>query len=50
MTTPYGLTQRTIYKELLEKAPAKDCKDPKKCARYLAKVLVECIPEVAVEY
>ena len=49
MTTPYGVTRGTIYKQLLETKPAKDCKDPKKCARYLARVLEECIPEVAVE-
>ena len=49
MTTPYGVTRGTIYRELIETKPAKDCKDPKKCARYLAKVLEECIPEVAVE-
>ena len=49
MTTPYGVTRGTIYKQLLEAKPVKDCKDPKKCARYLAKVLEECIPEVAVE-
>ena len=49
MTVPYGVTRRTIYKQLLESAPVKDCKDPKKVARYLAKVLEECIPEVAVE-
>jgi DNA-directed RNA polymerase len=49
MTTPYGVTRETIYKQLLEQEPVKSCKDPKKCARYLAKVLVECIPEVAVQ-
>ena len=49
MTTPYGVTRGTIYKQLLEQEPVKSCKDPKKCARYLAKVLEECIPEVAVE-
>ena len=49
MTTPYGVTRGTIYRELVEEKPAKYCKDPKKCARYLAKVLEECIPEVAVE-
>jgi DNA-directed RNA polymerase len=27
----------------------KSCKDPEKCARYLAKALEECIPDVAVE-
>ena len=49
MTTPYGVTLLTIYKVLLMSEPAKSCKDPKKSAMYLAKVLVECIPEVAVE-
>jgi len=49
MTTPYGVTRGTIYKQLLEQEPVKSSKDPKKCARYLAKVLEECIPEVAVE-
>ena len=49
MTTPYGVTRETIYKQLLEQEFVKSCKDPKKCARYLANVLVECIPEVAVQ-
>jgi DNA-directed RNA polymerase len=49
MTTPYGVTRGTIYRQLLEQEPVKSCKDPKKCARYLARVLEECIPEVAVE-
>jgi DNA-directed RNA polymerase len=48
MTTPYGVTRGTIYKQLLETKPIKDCRDLKKCARHLAKVLEECIPEVAV--
>src|SRR5260370_1238009 len=43
MTTPYGVTRGTIYKELIEAKPAKYCRDSKKCARYLAKVLEECI-------
>jgi DNA-directed RNA polymerase, mitochondrial len=38
MTTPYGVTRGTIYKQLLETKPAKDCNDPKKCALYLARV------------
>src|SRR5205085_2963858 len=42
MTTPYGVTRGTIYKQLMETEPVKSCKDPKKCARYLAKVLEEC--------
>jgi DNA-directed RNA polymerase len=49
MTTPYGVTRGTIQKHLVETKPARDCRDPKKCAWYLAKVLEECIPEVAVE-
>ena len=49
MTIPYGVTRGTIYKQLLESAPVKDCKDPKKAAKYLAKVVEECIREVAVE-
>jgi DNA-directed RNA polymerase len=49
MTTPYGVTRGTIYKQLLDRDALKSCKDPKKCARYLARVLEECIPEVAVE-
>ncbi|HEY2382443.1 MAG TPA: DNA-directed RNA polymerase [Terriglobia bacterium] len=49
MTTPYGVTRGTIYKQLVESQPVSECSDPKKCARYLAKVLEECIPEVAVE-
>jgi len=44
MTTPYGVTRGTICKQLIEAELAKSCKDPKKCARYLAKVLEECIP------
>src|SRR5207237_4960866 len=49
MTTPYGVTRGTIHKQLLETNLIKSCKDPKKCARYLAKILEECITEVAVE-
>src|SRR5437867_8420400 len=49
MTTPYGVTLRTIYKALCEKGAIKALKDSEKCAIYLAKLLVECIPEVAVE-
>jgi DNA-directed RNA polymerase len=49
MTAPYGVTLRTIYRQLLQTNPAKDCRDPEKCARYLAKVIEECIPEVAVQ-
>ena len=49
MTTPYGVTLRTIYKALCEKPAIQALKDSEKCAMYLAKLLAECIPEVAVE-
>ena len=49
MTTPYGVTLRTIFKALCEKDAIKALKDSEKCAMYLAKLLVECIPQVAVE-
>jgi hypothetical protein len=49
MTTPYGVTLRTIFKALCEKEAIRGLKDSEKCATYLAKLLVECIPEVAVE-
>ncbi len=49
MTTPYGVTLHKIYETLLEKDAINTCEEPKKCAMYLAKLLVECIPEVAVE-
>jgi DNA-directed RNA polymerase len=49
MTTPYGVTLRTIYKALCEKPAIQALKDSEKCAMYLSKLLVECIPEVAVE-
>jgi DNA-directed RNA polymerase, mitochondrial len=49
MTTPYGVTRGRIYKELLKRPVIQSCKDPEKCARYLAKVLQEAIPKVAVE-
>jgi DNA-directed RNA polymerase len=49
MTTPYGVTLRAIYQALCEKKTITGLKDPEKCAMYLAKLLVECIPEVAVE-
>jgi DNA-directed RNA polymerase len=48
MTTPYGVTRRTIYEVLLESKPLKGCKDPEKCAQYLARVFEECVREVAV--
>jgi DNA-directed RNA polymerase len=49
MTTPYGVTERTIYKELLKSDVAALLENPKGCCRYLAKVLVETIPQVAVQ-
>jgi DNA-directed RNA polymerase, mitochondrial len=49
MTTPYGVTLHTIQEALSEKDAIKALKDPDRCARYLGKLLVECIPEVAVE-
>ncbi len=49
MTLPYGVTRGTIYTQLLQSGLLKDCEDPKKAAKYLAKVLEECIREVAVE-
>jgi DNA-directed RNA polymerase len=49
MTIPYGVTLRTIYEKLCDKDAIKALKDPEQCAMYLAKLLVECIPEVAVE-
>jgi DNA-directed RNA polymerase len=49
MTTPYGVTLRTIYKALCKKDEIQALQDPEKCAMYLARLLVECIPEVAVE-
>ena len=49
MTLPYGVTRGTIYAQLLDTKVIKSCKDPEKCARYLARILEESIPEVAVE-
>jgi DNA-directed RNA polymerase, mitochondrial len=49
MTTPYGVTLRRIYTELCKKEAIQALKDPEKCAMYLANLLVDCIPEVAVE-
>jgi DNA-directed RNA polymerase, mitochondrial len=49
MTIPYGVTRGTICAQLLKSGLLKDFDDPKTAARYLAKVLEECIPEVAVE-
>jgi DNA-directed RNA polymerase len=49
MTTPYGVTLRTIHQKLCEKDAIRPLKDFEKCAMYLAKLLVECIPDVAIE-
>ena len=50
------LVTRTVYRLVLngreglcEKSAIKALKNPEKCAMVLAKLLVECIPEVAVE-
>jgi DNA-directed RNA polymerase len=48
MTTPYGVTLRTICEALCDKGAIRALKDSDKCAMYLAKLLVQCIPEVAV--
>jgi DNA-directed RNA polymerase len=49
MTVVYGATRGTTYEQLLEMKVIKSCENPKKCARYLARILEESIPEVAVE-
>jgi DNA-directed RNA polymerase len=49
MTLVYGVTTGTIYLQLLKNKVIQSCKDPKNCARYLARLLEESIPEVAVE-
>jgi DNA-directed RNA polymerase, mitochondrial len=49
MTRPYGVKRGTIYKELRKTEAIKSCINPPECARYLAKVLDESIPQVAVE-
>jgi DNA-directed RNA polymerase len=49
MTIPYGVTLRRIYTELCKKGAIQGLKDAEKCAMHLTKLLVECIPEVAVE-
>jgi DNA-directed RNA polymerase len=49
MTSVYGATRGTIYEQLLEMKVIKACEDPKKCARYLATILKESIPDVAIE-
>ena len=49
MTTPSGVTLRTIYQALCEKSAIRGLQDPEKCAMVLANLLVECIPEVAVQ-
>ncbi|HLH30166.1 MAG TPA: DNA-directed RNA polymerase, partial [Terriglobia bacterium] len=49
MTIPYGATLHRIFEELCENDAIKGLKDHEECAMYLTKLLVECIPEVAVE-
>jgi DNA-directed RNA polymerase len=49
MTLVYGAKRGTIYEQLLKMKVIQSCEDPKKCARYLARILEESIPEVAVE-
>ncbi|HEY2385036.1 MAG TPA: DNA-directed RNA polymerase [Terriglobia bacterium] len=49
MTKPYGARRGTIYKKLLQTEAIKSCINPPECARYLAKVLDESIPKVAIE-
>jgi DNA-directed RNA polymerase len=49
MTIPYGATLHTIFKNLCDEDAIKPLKDSEKCAMYLAKLLVACIPKVAVE-
>jgi DNA-directed RNA polymerase len=49
MTTPYGVTLRTMREQLCEKNVIKALKDPERCAMYLSKLLVMCIPQIAVE-
>lgn len=49
MTLPYGVTLGRIYEQLLGTKVIQSCKDPEICARYLARILVDSIPEVAVE-
>jgi DNA-directed RNA polymerase len=49
MTIVYGATRGTISEQLLKTKVIQSCEDPKKCARYLARILEESIPDVAVE-
>ncbi|HEY2382727.1 MAG TPA: DNA-directed RNA polymerase, partial [Terriglobia bacterium] len=49
MTIVYGATRGTIYRQLLDTKVIQSCEDPEKCARYLARILEETIPDVAVE-
>jgi DNA-directed RNA polymerase len=49
MTTPYGVTLHTIFKDLCDEDAIKPLEDSERCAMYLAKLLVDCVPEVAVE-
>jgi DNA-directed RNA polymerase len=49
MTTPYGVTRRTICEQLLDSDTIKACNVPEQCAQYLAPILEKCIREVAVQ-
>jgi DNA-directed RNA polymerase len=49
IATPYAIMLRTIYETLYDEDEIKACSDRHRCAMYLAKLLVECIPEIAVE-
>jgi DNA-directed RNA polymerase len=49
MTIPYGATLHTIFEDLCEKDPIPTLKDSERCAMYLTKLLLACIPKVAVE-
>ena len=51
MVPPGGRISRRhdLHEELLETDAIKSCINPPECARYLAKVLEESIPEVAIE-
>jgi len=49
MTIPYGATLHTIFTELCDEDAIKPLKNFEKCAMYLTKLEVECIPKVAVQ-
>jgi hypothetical protein len=49
MTIPYGATLHTIFESLCDEDAIKPLKNFEKCAMYLTKLEVECIPKVAVQ-